>query len=167
MVPFESLFTENPRNDDPTTPYQFKVDTNIKIKFEQWKEVFACMMVEMACETMGITRDCDKVLIASREYRESQDQFSQFIAEKVMKDPQGKLKKSEVNQEFSLWYSQNNGGRPPSNRDLHDTLDKMFGKNKSGTWSGVRIRYGDMAEVDAWGSSQENVIDENDVYGQF
>jgi P4 family phage/plasmid primase-like protien len=166
VVPFEALFTENPRNDDPTNPYQFKVDTNIKIKFEQWKEVFACMMVEIACETMGITRDCDKVLIASREYRESQDQFSQFIAEKVMKDPQGKLKKSEVNQEFSLWYSQNNGGRAPSNRDLHDTLDKMFGKNKTGTWTGVRIRYGDMAEVDAWGS-QENVIDENDVYGQF
>jgi P4 family phage/plasmid primase-like protien len=165
VVPFESLFTENPVQGDPTNPYQFKVDKNLRIKFEEWKEVFASWMVEIAVQTKGMVRDCNKVLMASSSYRESQDKFSQFIAEKIMKDPQGKLKKSEVNQEFSLWYSQNNGGKPPGNRDLHDTLDKMFGKNKTGAWHGVRIRYGDIMEIDA--GSQENIIDEHDVYDAF
>jgi len=137
------------------------------VKFEEWKEVFASWMIEIAVKTKGMVRDCNKVLMASNSYRESQDKFAQFIAEKIMKDPQGKLKKSEVNQEFSLWYSQNNGGKPPSNRDLHDTLDKMFGKNTTGgIWHGVRIRYGDVMEMDA-NAQDDIIIDETDVYGEF
>jgi len=46
-------------------------------------------------------------------------------------------------------------------------LDKMFGKHINGLgWSGIRIRYGDMLEVDA-GSQDNVIIDEIDVCDTF
>jgi len=167
ILMFESLFTDKPVKGDPLKPYQFLADKNMREKFDMWKEVFAAWMVEIATKTKGVVRDCEAVLAASNAYRESQDKFAQFIAEKIMKDPQGKLRKSDVNQEFSLWFAQNNGGKTPPNKDLHETLDKMFGKHINGLgWSGIRIRYGDMLEVDA-GSQDNVIIDEIDVCDTF
>jgi P4 family phage/plasmid primase-like protien len=161
VVPFDALFTDNPVKDDPLKPHQFLVDKNMRVKFEEWKEVFAAWMVEIATKTQGIVRDCKAVMAASNAYRESQDKFAQFIAEKIKRDPNGKLKRTEAYQDFTQWYSQNVGGKTPASKDLCDTLDKMFGKNKAGVWFGACIRYGEVSEYDI--NSQENVINDSDV----
>jgi P4 family phage/plasmid primase-like protien len=161
LVPFDALFTDNPVKDDPLKPHQFLVDKNMRVKFEQWKEVFAAWMVEIATKTQGIVHDCKAVLAASNAYRESQDKFAQFIAERIKRDVNGKLKRTEAYLDFTQWYSQNVGGKPPASKDLCDTLDKMFGKNKGSVWFGACIRYGDVSEDDF--NSQENVINDNDV----
>jgi P4 family phage/plasmid primase-like protien len=166
LVPFDALFTDKPVKDDPLKPHQFLVDKNMRVKFEQWKEVFAAWMVEIATQTKGVVRDCAAVLAATNSYRESQDKFSQFIAEKIMKDPQGKLKKIDANAEFGLWYTQNIGGKAPASKDLYDMLDKTFGKNTRGIWHGARIRYGDGAEFDV-GSQDDVVIQEYEISAKF
>jgi P4 family phage/plasmid primase-like protien len=158
LVPFDSLFTDNPVKNDPLKPHQFLVDKNMRLKFEEWKEVFAVWMVEIATKTQGMVKDCDAVLAASNAYRESQDKFSQFIAERIMKDPQGRLDKKTVKQEFDLWYAQNIGGKPPIPRDLYEVLDKMFGRNTLAIWNGIKIRYADAVGFE---TETENIIRED------
>lgn len=143
VVPYKSKFEDNPVHDDPENPYQFKSDPNIIQKFNDWKEVFAAMLVERAFETEGLVKDCQIVLAESNEYRASQDYIAEYIRDKIVKDPNGKIKKTALNLDFSNWYMETYGrsGAGPSAKKIHEYMDKQFGKQKNQAWNGVRIRY--------------------------
>ena len=141
VVPFKSLFTEDPRDDDPEKPYQYLLDKNIEEKFDSWKEVFAAMLVDIVFKTGGVVNDCSIVMSKSNEYRQSQDYISEFINDRVVRDAKGKIKQMELNNEFSIWYMSNYGGRGPSPKELHEYMDKEFGRKRQQTWNGVRIKY--------------------------
>lgn len=160
-VPFESLFTENPVKDDPDKPFQFLIDKTIDEKFAAWKEVFAAMLIARACITNGYVKDCDIVLERCKEYRKSQDHFTEFIQERIEKDAKGRIKKTELNSEFAIWYSSNNGGKAPSPKDLHEQMDKEFGRQRNGAWVGVKIKY-DSTNNDFGDAT--TVGDDEDVY---
>lgn len=140
-VPFKSLFTDKPVQDDKEKPYQFKLDKYIDEKFDSWKEVFAAMLVEIAFKTNGNVTDCNIVLAKSNEYRQSQDYISEFVRDRIVREAGGRIKKMELNNEFSIWYMSNYGGRGPSPKDLHEFMDKEYGRQRNQIWSGVRIRY--------------------------
>ena len=153
-VPFKSLFTENPVEGDKEKPYQFMLDKYIDEKFDKWKEVFASMLVDIVFKTNGVVHDCAIVMAKSNEYRQSQDYISEFIRDKVIKDEEGRIKKMELNNEFSIWYASNYGGRGPSPKDLHEYMHKEFGRARNQIWSGVRIRY----------ENDDNIEDEDESY---
>ena len=140
-VPFKSLFTNNPVQDDKEKPFQFQLDEYIDEKFDSWKEVFAAMLVKRAFETNGMVKDCGIVLAKSNEYRQSQDYISEFINDRVIRDPNGRIKKMELNSEFTIWYGSNYGGRCPGPKDIHEYMDKEFGKQRAQAWHGVKILY--------------------------
>ena len=143
-VPFESLFTENP---DPTKPNQFLVDGTIKDKFTYWKYTFMAMLVDRAFKTEGKVEECDVVVQASKRYQESQDFIAEFIRDKIVAEPNGKIRKSELNQQFTIWYRDTYGTGTPSPKDVHTYMDKRFGKiEQKGYWGGVKIKY-DREEV--------------------
>ena len=148
VVPYKSLFTDNPVSDDPENPYQYKIDKNIIEKFDDWKEVFAAMLVERAFETDGLVKDCSIVMAASNEYRESQDYIAEYIRDRVVKDPNGKIKKTQLNNDFSDWYMATYGRGGPPPKDIHEYMDKQFGRQKNQAWTGVRIRYDDRDDLD-------------------
>jgi P4 family phage/plasmid primase-like protien len=153
VVPFESLFTETPVSDDPGKPYQFKIDKNIQEKFDSWKEIFAGILVEHAFKTEGIVNICDKVKGASNEYRQNQDFLAEFIRDKVETKREGekrgdntsiyRIRKKEVTMEFNNWYRETygNGKGCPNPKDIHEYMDKQFGRQKNQAWDGVRIKY--------------------------
>jgi P4 family phage/plasmid primase-like protien len=147
-VPFKSLFTKNPVNGDKEKPFQFLLDEYIDEKFDSWKEVFAAMLVERAFRTNGMVKDCSIVMEKSNEYRQSQDYISEFISDRVVKDPNGKIKKMELNSEFTIWHGANYGGRAPGPKDLHEYMDKEFGRQKNQCWMGVKIKYENFEEAD-------------------
>ena len=141
VVPYKSLFTENPVSDDPDKPYQFKVDFNMTEKFDEWKEVFASMLVNRVFQTNGDVKDCDIVMAASNKYRESQDYIAEFFRDCLIQDPSGKVKKTELNNQFKIWYEMTYGRCGVSPKDIHENMDKRFGSQKNGCWLGIRIRY--------------------------
>jgi len=154
VVPFESEFNENPVDNDPGKPYQFKIDKNIQEKFEDWKEPLAAMLVEHAFKTDGNVNICDRVMGASNEYRQNQDFLAEFIRDKVetKKDAEKrgdnastvfKIRKKEVTMEFNNWYRETygNGKGCPNPKDIHEYMDKQFGRQKNQVWEGVRIKY--------------------------
>ena len=130
-VPFKSLFTENPVEGDKEKPYQFALDPYIDEKFDSWKEVFCSMLVDIVFKTNGVVRDCQIVTSKSNEYRQSQDYISEYIRDRISRDEEGRVKKMELNNDFSIWYASNYGGRGPSPKDLHEYMDKEFGRAKS------------------------------------
>jgi P4 family phage/plasmid primase-like protien len=143
-VPFESLFTENPVHDDPDKPFQFLVDGTIVDKFKYWKYTFMSMLVKQAFKTGGKVGECDIVVQASKAYQESQDFIAEFIREKIVIDPNGKIKKTELNSEFTVWYQSTYGKGAPSPKEVHTYMDKKFGKfekKEKGAWTGAKIKY--------------------------
>jgi phage/plasmid-associated DNA primase len=141
VVPFMSLFTDNPVQGDPNKPYQFKKTENFDSKFESWKLIFMAMLVKRACETNGIAKECAVVKASSNKYRENQDFLAEFIGEKIVKDANGRIKKSELCFEFNEWYKNTYGGRVNKTKELYSYMDKLFGECKKNTWTGVKIYY--------------------------
>lgn len=142
-VPFKSLFTDTPVEGDKEKPYQFLLDKYIDEKFEEWKQVFAAMLVQRAFISNGVVKDCSIVLAKSNEYRQSQDYISEFINDRVVRCVGGQIKKMELNNEFKFWHGANYGGRFPGPKDLFEYMNKEFGRQQNQVWVGVRINYGD------------------------
>lgn len=145
LCEFLSKFKKNPEPDEEN-PYQFPVDTKLGEKFNKWKEVFMSMLVKIAFETECIVKDCDMVLSASNDYRKGQDYLMEFKTDKIEKsdDPNEKIKKTEVYNEFKIWYQGTYGKNIPKGKELYDFLDQKLGKYKNG-WAGYKINY-DMDE---------------------
>lgn len=147
VVDFMSKFDENPVQGDPEKPYQYLVDPTLPSKFPKWKYVFTSMLVEIAFKTNGIVRDCPHVISSSQSYKNSTDYVGDFIREKVIVDTtsSGKILKSEITSEFTLWYDETYGRdtrSKPTIKKVHAYMDKKYGKyeiNKA--WIGIRINY--------------------------
>jgi phage/plasmid-associated DNA primase len=135
------MFVE-PEKMDPNRQYQFPLDKSIKEKFSYWKEVFLGMLVKKAYETDGNVKDCDIVMKASNSYRESQDMMAEFISDKLTEEPNVYVSKSEIKQEFAIWYEVTYGKGAPSQKEVHGYLDKRYGKpDKIKGWKGAKISY--------------------------
>jgi len=139
VVDFESLFTENPDTMDRSKPHQFLLDRHIIEKFETWAPILASMLVHRVYETNGVVEDCADVLASSNSYRASQDYIAEFIIDRVAKHPNECIQKTMLANVFKEWYSTNYGTRIPNIKDIMEHMDKQFGKNRNGTWSGVKI----------------------------
>ena len=48
-----------------------------------------------------------------------------------------------------MWYASNYGsGKPPTNKEVHEYMDKTYGKNRNQLWRGVKIQYEDNSDDD-------------------
>ena len=142
---FMSKFIDDdePHTDD--TPYVFKKDKSLKDKLPLFAPVFASMLVHRAFETDGLVEDCEVVMSASKNYRKGQDHIAAFISEMIEKtnNPKDRIKKTELGQEFKLWFQREQGTRKiPKGQELYDYMDKKFGQcHKTTGWSSVKIMY--------------------------
>jgi P4 family phage/plasmid primase-like protien len=143
VVPFKSLFTDDPVDNDPEKPYQFKIDRSLEERLSSWKEVLASLLVEIAYVNMGKVKDCEMVMAASNEYRKSQDCIAEFISDRTVADVSGCISKTELSIEFKNWYDATYGRRSaPNIKEVQTYMDKKY-KNcsKRKVWLGVRINY--------------------------
>ena len=129
-------------------PYQFPKDFSLKDKLKTWAEVFASMLVKLAFEKQGIVSECDIVKASSNKYRQGQDHISAFVADMVGKKEEKVIKKSELYEQFKLWFQEQQGNRKmPKGVELYEYMDNKFGKARRDGWHGVEILY-DQGEVD-------------------
>jgi P4 family phage/plasmid primase-like protien len=139
VVPYLSLFTDNPVEGDKDKPYQYLLDRNIDEKFDSWKTVFMAMLVEIAKIKLGRVTDCDIVKSCTDDYRKKQDNISAFLDAKVMKKQGSKVKKTTINIEFTNWYQNTFNSRPNNTKELHEVMDKEFGKYTPAGWCNIAI----------------------------
>ena len=144
---FLSKFLEKPYEDEDKFPidlhpYQYKIDKNIDNKFNDWAPVFMGMLVEKAFETQGNVNDCPIVMQASDKYREDKDYLAQFVKDKIRKKDGGKLKKTELGEDFKIWWNMSQGGNKnniPKPKELHEFISGRFGPFRNGCWKNVEL----------------------------
>lgn len=163
IVPHDSLFVDKgqlykqyPKED---VPHQFeKVDEkDLNANFIRWKEVFASMLINIAFETQGKVTDCDVVLSASNNYKESMDHIAEFIRDKIKKNASSSITKQDLSTEFNFWYQSTYGRNGPSAMDVYDYFDKRFGRNIKGRWRNVELIHGN-----AMSGSDDEYADDSD-----
>jgi len=155
-VPFKSLFTQTPVKTDPNKPYQYKIDPTLEHRLKDWKEIFMAMLVDIAFETDGYVDDCDIVLNSSKEYQNGQDNISSYVNERIVEDPDGTIKKRDLNADFNSWYSSTYSMKPPPAKEVHDYLDKLYKRSKNSSWKGIRISYDEDIEDDVLDNNNKN-----------
>jgi hypothetical protein len=143
VVPFKSLITDDPVDNDPEKPYQYKIDRSLEERLSSWKEVFASLLVDIAYKNMGKVKDCEMVMAASNAYRQSQDSIAEFIGDRTMMDASGSISKTELGVEFKNWFEATYGRRGgPNIKEVQAYMDKKFKKCATRkVWMGVRINY--------------------------
>ena len=140
VVDFKSKFVDkiDPDNKDE---YQFIKDRTLEDKLPEWAPTFAAMLVSKAFVTEGRVEDCDMVLAASKKYRQGEDHITSFVEDKIIRtgDDKNKLSKRNVQEEFKLWFQENQGtGKAPKGKELVEYMDKRFGNSKTG-WVGIKF----------------------------
>jgi len=148
LCEFMSKFINDPYKQEKfpkvNFPYQYKIDTKIDEKFEYWAPVLMSMLVKRGFETEGFVKDAKIVLSVSDKYREGQDYLTEFAKEKIVKKRDGKIKKTEILEEFKNWYIMHYGrNNLPNGKEITDYMDKTYGKANRGKWFNVEINYDD------------------------
>lgn len=144
IVDFLSKFARKEKLETIDNEFKFEADGHLDDKIEGWAPVLMSMLVKRAFANDGKVEDCDIVLEASKKYRELQDHIAGFVSEMVIKtgDPRDKVTKSELSNEFKMWFQECQGNRkPPKGIELYDYMDKLYGKWKQPGWKGVKIAY--------------------------
>ena len=149
VVEFMSKFTDNPVDNDPDKPYQFRKDKDLNENFKNWAPVMLSMLADIAFKTQGNVTDRDIVMQASNQYRNDQDDLSQFVNENISVSEGDKIKKGELSEHYKQWYEQQFGKRANNAKELYSYMDKQFGKfrPKKG-WQNVKIIYDDSDDSD-------------------
>ena len=150
LVDFESKFQDEGEtyNDDPK--YVFPKDKDLKEKLPKWATVFIGMLVQIACETNGVVKDCQEVVAASNKYRQSQDCITGFILDKIVKDVNGSIGKKILNDVFKEWFQMNYGNRKaPKLIELEEIMIKKFGNRnmKTNKWHGIKIKEEEIDDI--------------------
>jgi len=143
LVDFESKFRDEDEvyNDEPK--YVFPKDKDLKEKLPNFAPVFISMLIQIACETNGIVKDCQEVVAASNKYRQSQDCITGFIIDRIVKDANGSIGKKILNDVFKEWFQMNYGNRKaPKLIELEEIMIKKFGNRnmKTNKWHGIKIK---------------------------
>ena len=147
VVEFKSKFTKDPFNDpqfpEEDYPFQYPIDTKIDEKFSIWAPVFLSMLVDIAYEYQGKVHDCQSVLASSSKYRQDQNVFLEYMAERIVNKPSvsgSHLKISCITNDFKNWYSSNYGTtKDVPVRELKDYIIKKYGKCGSNGWSQISL----------------------------
>jgi len=139
---FVSKFVDDDEKYTDDTKYVFPKDKGLKEKLPMWAPIFASMLVKISFASEGNVKDCDIVLESSNKYRQGQDHISAFVSEMVAKEEGKTIGKRAISQAFQLWFQENNGRRKmPKANEVHDYMDKKYGKCKNNKWENVMIVY--------------------------
>ena len=141
VVDFESRFEDNPNAEQFNhLKHVYKKNKDLKKRLDDWAPLFMSLLVERVYKTKGEVKDVEKVLSASKQYRDKQDHFSKFVTERLEEDVDGWTQKRDIYEEFKLWYTENEGKDVPKGKELFDFLEKKYGPyNKRRGWRGFKI----------------------------
>jgi P4 family phage/plasmid primase-like protien len=143
LVDFISKFTSDGEEHTDDTMHVFPKDKELKEKLPKWAPIFASMLVTRAFETNGEVLDCPEVVEASKKYRQTQDNITGFINEKIIKMEGKSVGKQNVHAEFKEWFQGTYGNRKmPKLTELDDAMNKKFGnRNMKNKWVNICIKY--------------------------
>ena len=101
VVEFTSRFCH-----DPVKENEFLIDTELSLRFDEWKESFIAMLIERHKEykTKGLPEP-DEVMKCTREYQKSNDAIAEFIDEQLVEQPGETVTVAAFLKDFGTWVA--------------------------------------------------------------
>lgn len=111
VIEYSSKFTDNP---DPNNNKEFKIDTELSLKFEDWKESFMSILIHYYKKYLdeGIYEP-EEVLACTKEYQKDNDTIKNFIHERIEESDGSFMSQTELYTDFKYWYKES--GEPMKN----------------------------------------------------
>jgi phage/plasmid-associated DNA primase len=144
VIPFESTFCDNaPVDEDEQIRLKmFPKDENFDDKVESMLEPLFWLLVRRYPTIRKVIYEPPKVVQYTEQYRKSQDVYSKFVEEKIMKDETRSIGVTELYSSFREWHRQSYPGSQCPTKDecadyFLDVWGDMVGNSK---WKGYRVR---------------------------
>lgn len=163
VVPFVSKFVD-PTHPEWVTkrPNVFLRDNDLDKKLIKWREAFLSLLVhiyETEYLVNGLEPIPEVVIKASNEYKESNDSYAKFSADRIRrcpKDLEAKVLMKEVMKSYNKWIEDtNNVSRRLTLQDLQNRVNEEFGEpSDKKTYLGIKIFMRD-EEVEEWDKEVE------------
>jgi phage/plasmid-associated DNA primase len=158
---------------DADSVLDFKRDNDLSENFENWAEPFMALLLHYhkIYRQEGL-RVPDEIIEYTSEYREKNNDFRDFINDKLEYDPNSSegLSVHRIYDVYKQWYSANNAGNQcKSRKDLSIYLDDRYGKyyspgvsSKEKGYRGLKIVFGGDANSNGSfiASDDDNSFDE-------
>lgn len=159
VIEFKSRFVDRP---DPTNKYEFKKDTYLTEKLYQWKEAFMYILIEhyKLYKKHGLVEP-QAVKDSTREYKQTNDIYQDFVNDCLAKDEQGSAKLEDTYKRFRDWWKESYSGKTPSRKDMKGCLEKKIGKylpSAKGGWRGYRIILASETQSDGDEETEDKII---------
>jgi len=154
VIEYSSKFTDNP---NPNNKNEFKIDTELSLKFEDWKESFMSILIHYYKKYIeeGIYEP-EEVLACTKEYQKDNDTIKNFIHERIEKADGMFMSQTELYTDFKYWYK--DSGEPMKNIPNKKNVVKYMNKDLGN----VTVNNGQQG----WNNYQlisVNMIDNDDV----
>jgi P4 family phage/plasmid primase-like protien len=113
--------------DEPKKENQKKIDTNINLKFNDWKLDFMLLLLDYYKkykETREL-KPTENILKWTSQYKEDTDMYLQYLNENTEENPEGHIHCTTLYENFKFWFKQNNPNtKIPSNKEFINNLKK-------------------------------------------
>ena len=104
-------------------------------KLMKWREAFLSLLVHIYTTQYlvnGLEPIPESVTAASNSYKESNDSFARFYAERIKKDINSKATFKEINAAYKNWSEMSSGSASRiSSQDLENRLNEEFGEPRN------------------------------------
>lgn len=150
VIEFLSTFTDTP---NPENKNEFKIDTELSLKFDDWKEHFMSILIFYYKKYIedGIYEP-NEVLKCTKEYQKDNDTFKLYIEERVEATEGGFITFSELYNDFKYWHKESGElKKAPTKQQVLKYMNKTLiknNKNKSGFPNFSLISYSMIDDTD-------------------
>ena len=154
VIEFKSIFTETT---DPNNKNEFKIDTELSLKFDDWKENFMSILIHYYKKYIneGIYEPQD-VLNCTKEYQKDNDIMKLYIDEKIINNDDNFLTINDLYNDFKHWFKDAGvSTKQPTKQQITKYMEKQKSFGKMKTKSGVKGWHNYSIKI-------TNLIDDND-----
>ena len=153
VVSYNSKFIEEP---NPDKKNEFKIDTELSLKFDGWKENFMSLLINYYKKyTNEGIYEPEEVLICTKEYQKDNDIMKNYIDERISERTNSFLTQNELYADFKYWYKESGlmVKTTPTKNNISKYFIKLYGSyngdSKVNGWKGYEL-------------NNINIIDNND-----
>lgn len=133
VIPFESIFSSSAPDDfeEQIKEKCFPMDEDIDRKIPKMIEPFAWYLLNYRKNNIKIVADPEKVIAATKGYREENDYLSMFVDDKFERDENSDLLLDDAYRVYKLWYKENVSGTCQNKKKFSEDITKILGPLKS------------------------------------
>jgi phage/plasmid-associated DNA primase len=144
LIEFQSKFTDNP---NPRNEHEFAIDRELSLKFDEWKETFMAMLVDIyrTYKEMGGISEPKEVMQCTDNYQKQNDNIGEFVKTYITEKVGEKVFIDDLYAEYKLWFKNESiGGAVPRRKVLETYMDNnllgTMGRERSRNyWPGYKL----------------------------